>query len=213
MQIKHGCLKYTLQSKVTHIHKTGGSGQVGEVNTQIRAEKRASERALDHRVRLQQAQTPLQERERERVSKQIIFCEERFLAFKRLSPDYFPLAAKQTKTSQQSVMCISPGKFTRLLEMRGWRAHSLEIFNGALAAGRAFGKVRSCCSLVFGRGETRSTASTFCFLLSVCGVMLVPHDTIRIQPEPCLLMQCLRCRVSLIAVLCQALGFVIREAA
>jgi hypothetical protein len=40
---------------------------VGEVNTQIRAEKRASERALDHRARLQQAQTPLQERERESV--------------------------------------------------------------------------------------------------------------------------------------------------
>lgn len=148
------------------------------------------------------------------MSKQIIFCEERFLAFKRLCPDYFPLAAKQTKTLQQSVMCISPGKFTRLLEMRGWRAaHSLAIFNGALAAGRAFGKVRSCCSLVFGRGQTRSPASTFCFLLSVCGAMLVPpHDTLRVQPKPCVLMQCLRCRVSLNAVLCQALGFVSREA-
>jgi hypothetical protein len=122
---------------------------------------------LDHRARLHRAQTPLPERERERVSKQIISCEERFLAFKRLCPDYFPLAAKQTQTSQQSVMCISPGKFTRLLEMRGWRAaHSLAIFNGALAAGRAFGKVRSCCSLVSGRGETHSPASTFCFLLS-----------------------------------------------
>lgn len=37
MQIKHGRLKYTLQSKVTHIHKTGGSGQVGEVNTHGKA--------------------------------------------------------------------------------------------------------------------------------------------------------------------------------
>jgi hypothetical protein len=70
MQIKHGCLKYTLQSKVTHIHKTGGSGQVGEVNTQIRAEKRASERALDHSALTAGSDFVARERERERESVQ-----------------------------------------------------------------------------------------------------------------------------------------------
>lgn len=97
----------------------------------------------------------------ESVSKQIIFCEERFLAFKRLSPDYFPLAAKQTKTSQQSVMCIRPGKFTRPLGMRGWRAHSLAILNGHCCRLGLWESEKLLLVSFQPRQNTHSTTSTF----------------------------------------------------
>lgn len=113
----------------------------------------------------------------ESVSKQIIFCAERFLAFKRLSPDYFPLAAKQTKTSQQSVMCIRPGKFTRPLGMRGWRAHSLAILNGHCCRLGLWESEKLLLVSFQPRQNTHSTTSTFLFSQArVRGVAGTAHD-------------------------------------